>query len=159
VAKRLDGWVKIPFGTEVGLSSRHIVLDGDTAPTGKGVQQPPTFEIYVTAFAFVRIIRAHVHCGQTAGWIKMPFGKEVGLDPGHIVFDEGPAPPPERGRPPPKNPAHVCCGQTAGWIKMALGAAVDLGLGDMAPKKGRGTAPLTLAHVLRPNSCMDLDAT
>jgi len=26
-----------------------------------------------------------MYCGQTAGWIKMPLGMEVGLDPGHIV--------------------------------------------------------------------------
>jgi len=30
---------------------------------------------------------AHVHCAQTAGWIKMPLGMEVGLGPGHIVLD------------------------------------------------------------------------
>jgi len=28
---------------------------------------------------------AHVCCGQTAGWIKMPLGTEVGLGPGHIA--------------------------------------------------------------------------
>ena len=26
-------------------------------------------------------ILAHVYCGQTAGWIKMPLGTEVGLSP------------------------------------------------------------------------------
>ena len=30
---------------------------------------------------------AHVYCGQTAGWIKIPLGTEVGLDPGNIVLD------------------------------------------------------------------------
>jgi len=41
-----------------------------------------------------------VYCGQTAGWIKMPFGTELGLDPaGHIVLDEDPAPP--KGAQPP----------------------------------------------------------
>ena len=35
-------------------------------------------------------------CGQTVGCIKMPLGAEVGLDPGHIVFDWDPAPPPLR---------------------------------------------------------------
>ena len=30
---------------------------------------------------------AHVCCGQTAGWIKMPLGMEVGLVPGDIVLD------------------------------------------------------------------------
>jgi len=35
---------------------------------------------------------AHVYCGQTAGWIKMPLGMEVGLGPGYIVLDGDPAP-------------------------------------------------------------------
>ena len=30
---------------------------------------------------------AHVCCSQTAGWIKMPLGMEIGLGPGHIVLD------------------------------------------------------------------------
>jgi len=32
---------------------------------------------------------AHVRFGQTAGWIKMPLGMEVGLDQGNIVLDGG----------------------------------------------------------------------
>ena len=35
---------------------------------------------------------AHVYCGQTAGWIKMALGIEVGVGPGHIVLDGDPAP-------------------------------------------------------------------
>jgi len=31
-----------------------------------------------------------VYCGQTAGWIKMPLGTEVGHGPGHVVLDEDP---------------------------------------------------------------------
>jgi len=39
-----------------------------------------------------------VYCGQTVGWIKMKLGMQVGLGPGHIVFDGEPAPPrKERG--------------------------------------------------------------
>jgi len=38
---------------------------------------------------------AHVYCGQTAGWIKMPLGTEVGLGPGDIVLDGNPATPTE----------------------------------------------------------------
>ena len=34
---------------------------------------------------------AHVYCGQTAGWIKMPIGTKVALDPGHIVLDVDPS--------------------------------------------------------------------
>jgi len=37
-----------------------------------------------------------VYCGQTAGWIKMPLGMEVGLGQGDIVLDGDPAPPTER---------------------------------------------------------------
>jgi len=32
-----------------------------------------------------------------AGWIKMPHGTEVGLDPGDVVLDGDPAPPPQKG--------------------------------------------------------------
>jgi len=41
-----------------------------------------------------------VYCGQTDGWIKMPLGMEVGLGPGHIVFD-GDSAAPERGTAAP----------------------------------------------------------
>ena len=42
-----------------------------------------------------------MYCGQTVGWIKMPFGMEVGLHPGDIVLDGNPAPPTERGTATP----------------------------------------------------------
>ena len=61
----------MPLGMEVGLSPGDFVLDGD--------QAPPQFS-------------AHVHCGQTGGWIKMPLGMEVGLRPGDFVLDGDPAP-------------------------------------------------------------------
>jgi len=38
------GWIKMPLGTEVGLGSGQIVLDGDLAPTEtKGHSSPPIF--------------------------------------------------------------------------------------------------------------------
>jgi len=43
---------------------------------------------------------AHVCCGQTAGWIKMPLGMEVGLGPGRIVLHGDPAPPSKGEQPP-----------------------------------------------------------
>ena len=47
-------------------------------------------------------ILGHVYQGQTAGWIKMPLGMEVGLGPGLIVLDGNPAPVPKRrGHNPP----------------------------------------------------------
>jgi len=42
-------------------------------------------------------ILAHVYCTQTAGWIKMPLGIEVGLDPSDVVLDGNPAPPLQKG--------------------------------------------------------------
>jgi len=53
---------------------------------------------------------AHVCCGQTAGWIKMVLGMEVGLgpgldrdppfSPGHIVLGGDPASPAKKGTEP-----------------------------------------------------------
>jgi len=67
---------------QVGLGPGHIVLDGDPAqplPRKKGEQ--PQFS-------------AHVYCGKTAGWIKMPLFTEVNLGPGDVVIDGGRSPPP-----------------------------------------------------------------
>jgi len=40
---------------------------------------------------------AHICCGQTARWIKIPLGETVGLDPRDIVLDGDPAPSPTKG--------------------------------------------------------------
>ena len=62
----------MPLGTQVGLGPDNIVLYGDPAPLPKkGAEPPPQFW-------------AHVYCGQTAGWIKMALGMEVGLGPGTL---------------------------------------------------------------------------
>jgi len=39
---------------------------------------------------------AHVHCGEMAGWIKMPLGVEVGFGPSDFVLDGDTAPPPQK---------------------------------------------------------------
>jgi len=44
---------------------------------------------------------AHVCCGQTAGWTKMPLGREVGLCTGLIVLYGNPAPPQKRSTAAP----------------------------------------------------------
>ena len=76
-----NGWMdQDKLGLEVELSPGHTVLDGDPAPQ-KG--HSPQFS-------------AHVCCGQTTGWIKMPLGTEVGLGPSDIVLDGDPAPPPKK---------------------------------------------------------------
>ena len=76
------------LGMEVGLGPGHIVLDGNLLPFPKrGHSPPPPFS-------------AHVFCGQTAGWIKMPLGIKIGLGPGHIVLHGDPTPSPIRGTAP-----------------------------------------------------------
>jgi len=87
---------------------------------------------------------AHVYCGLTAGWIKIPHITEIGRDPGYIVLDGDPAPP-GKGHRSPHFSAHVYCGQRAGWIKIPLSTEVGLGPGDVVlegtqlPRR-RGTA-------------------
>ena len=65
---------------EVGLGPGHSVRP--SSPFPKGAQ--PQFLV-------------HVCCGQTAGWIKMPLGTELGLGPGDFVLDGDSAPPVESG--------------------------------------------------------------
>jgi len=86
---------------------------------------------------------AHVDCGQTAAWIKMPLGTEVELGLLDIVFDVDPATPRKKGHiHPTQFLAHVYCSQMAGWMKTLLGTEVDLGPGHIvldgvpAPAKG-----------------------
>ena len=66
--------INMPLGTKVGLVPNDIVLDRAQLPLPKrGAAPPPQ-------------VLAHVYCGQTAGCIKVALGKEMGLDPGHIVL-------------------------------------------------------------------------
>jgi len=71
-----------------GLDSGDIVLDGNPAPPPQKGGKAPQFS-------------AHVYCGQTVAWIKVPLGMEVGLGPGHIVLLGEPAPPRQKGRTAP----------------------------------------------------------
>jgi len=95
-------------------------------------------------------LSAHVYCGQTAGWIKIILGTEVGLSPGDlVVLDGDPAPFPKKGPESSQFSAPVYCGQTAGWIKIILGTEVGLSPSDFAldgdpapfPKKGPESLP------------------
>ena len=79
-----------------------FVLDGEPVPLPDKGAEPPKFSAYV-------------YCGQTAGWMKLVLGKDVGLSPGDFVLDGDPAPLPQKGaKPPPQSSAHFYCGQTAG---------------------------------------------
>ena len=58
-------------------------------------QPPPKRRTAVPQFS------AHVYCGQTAGWIKMPVGMELCLGPGNIVLDRDHLPPKRGTQQPP----------------------------------------------------------
>jgi len=86
VAKRLDG----QDGTSHGgrpQTRRLCVRWGPSPLSKKGAESPPQFS-------------AHFYCGQTAGYIKMPVGMEVGLSPGDFVIDGDPASPSKNGAEP-----------------------------------------------------------
>jgi len=88
---------------EVGLGPGDIVLDGDPALPERGIAVPHFF--------------AHVYCGQTARWIKMPLANKVGLGPSCIVLDGDPAPPrPKRGTAALHFSVHVYCSQTVAHL-------------------------------------------
>jgi len=96
---------------------------------------------------------AHICCGQMAGWIKMPLGRELGLGPSNIVRQGTSSPPRKRGQSP-QFLAHIYCCQMAGEIKMPLGVKADLGPGHIVlhgdpahhPPK-RNIVPQFSAHV------------
>jgi len=77
-----------------------------------------------------------------------------------------PLPLPEKGAELPKFSAHTYCGQTAGCIKMPLGVEVGLSPVDFvldgdpaAPPVKEAEPPIFGPCLLRPNGCMDEDAT
>jgi len=64
----------MPLSMQVGLGRRDFVFDGDLAPFRKKGTASTQF-------------LAHVYCGQSAAWIKMPLGTEVNLGRGDVVLD------------------------------------------------------------------------
>ena len=68
-----------------------LVLDENPAPLPKKGAQPQ--------------FSAHVCCGQTAGWIKMPLGTKVCLGPNHIVLHGDPVP--QKGHSPNFRPMSI----------------------------------------------------
>ena len=106
---------------------------------------------------------AHICCGQTAAWIKMVLGMEVGLSPGYFVLDGDPAPLLKKeAEPPPQFLVHFYCGQTAQqpptlfgpcllWPRLPISATAELLLGrELGPHLtqiplGWGLPPYQLA--------------
>ena len=105
------------------------MLDGDPAfPPQKGTQPLPQFS-------------AHVYYGQTAGFITIPLGTEVGLSPGDFVLDGDPAPLPKKGAEPPIS-VHFYYGQTAACIRIPLGTEMGLSLGHIVLDGDPAPSPL-----------------
>jgi len=118
------GWMNMPLGTGYRPRPRpHYVTWGHSS-SKKGAQRPPLFgqcilrsngwmdqhatwyrgrprlwphlldEDTATPKGHSPQFSTHVCCDQTAGWIKMPLGREVGLGLGDIVTS-GSSPPPK----------------------------------------------------------------
>jgi len=83
----------MPLGMGVGLSQGDFLLDGDSLPSLKGGRTPQ--------------YSAHVYCDQTAGWIKIPLGTEVGLGPNDIVLHSDPLHPPKKDIAPNFRPLSI----------------------------------------------------
>jgi len=99
---------------------------------------------------------AHIYSGQTAAWIEMPLGTEVGLGPGDIVLDGDPAPPFQKGggAPPPFanfRPIFIVAKRLDGSIwhlawRWAFAQATLLD-GDPATPSKKGGSPQFATHV------------
>jgi len=108
------------------------------------------------SFSFAKF-SAHVYCGQTAAWIKMPLGTEVGRSrrPTRHCVRCGPSYSQKKGHTHP-HPilAHVYCDQIPGWMKTPLSTEVDRGPGHIvldgvpAPAKGAQQPPPLLGPCL-----------
>jgi len=90
-----------------------------------------------------------------AGWIKMPLGRDIGLNPSNIVLDGDPAHPfPKKGAEPPQFRAMSIVAKRLDGSRRHL-AWMDVGLspghtvvdGDPAPRKKRTAHPPIFSHV------------
>ena len=113
---------------------------GTQLPQKKGTPTPTTF-------------LAHVYCGKTAGWIKVPLGTEVNLGSSDVVLD-GVAAPRKKEHSLPQFSDHVYCCQTARWMRTPLGTEVDFSPGHIVLdgvlvfcERGTAAPPLFSAHV------------
>ena len=150
---QMAGCIKMPLGMDVGLSPGNFVLDGDPVPLPKKGAEPPIFGAC--------LLWPNDWMDQDDTW----HGSRP--QPRWLCFRRGHSPLPKKGmEPPPQFSVHFYCGQTAGCIKMPLGTEVGLSRGDVlfdgdpasSSKRGR-SPPIFGPCLLRPNGCMDQDAT
>jgi len=130
------------------------VLDGDPSPPQKGHSRPHFL--------------AHVYCGQTAGWIRMPATWHRGRTrPRPQYVRLGPSCLPKRGTAAPSfRPMSIVAKRLDGLGCQPLGTEVGLGQGhnmlDWDPAvspKGAQQPSVFGPCLLWPNGMMDQDAT
>jgi len=105
------------LGMEVGLGPGDFVFGRDLAILRRKHNHPTQF-------------LAHVYCGPTTGWIKIPLGTEINLGPGDVALD-GVAAPPKRGTAPSFRSMSIVDKRLNGRRRLALGTEVDLGPGHI----------------------------
>jgi len=127
----------MPLGTEVGIGTGHIVLDGDSFPHKRSTAAPTFRPMYIVT---VWLDGSKCHLVRRS----RPRPRL------HYVVDEDRASPRKGHSSPIQLSAHVYGGQTAGWIKMPLGTEAGLGLGNTvldgdppAPRKQAQQLPST----------------
>jgi len=127
---------------EVGLGPGEFGSDGDPSPLPKtGTEPPPQFS-------------AHVHCGQTAGWIKTALGTEAGRGPGHLLH---PSLKTGRRLSPIFGPFLLW---PNGWMRWRQASAQTTVLdGDPASSPKGGRPPIFNPCLLWPNGWIDQDGT
>ena len=109
---------------------------------------------------------AHICCDQTAAYIKMPLGTEIGLGLCDIMLDGDPAPPTLKGHSPQFS-ANARCGQTVHRTNIPLGMEVGFGPDDFVfdgdparhRKKAHPPHPFLGPCLLWSNGWMDQDST
>ena len=108
---------------------RRLCVRWGTSPLPQKGQSPTQFS-------------AHVYCGRTAAWIKMPLGTEVDLGLCDIVFNVDPATPRKKWHTHTNPIFGQCLLWPNGWMKTPIGTEVDFGPahivldGVPAPTKG-----------------------
>jgi len=111
--------------------------------------------------------QAHVYCGQTAGWIKIPLGMKVGLSQGDFVLDGDPAPLHQKGAEPLSPIFGPYLLRLNGWMHQDAtwyggrpqprGLCVRWDPATPSPKKAE--PPIFGPCLLWPNGWMDQDGT
>jgi len=119
------------LGMQAGLGPALVLDEDPTPPLPKGHSTPQ--------------FSAHICCDQMARWIKMPLGRQVGLDPSDTVLDGDPAPPPKKGAEPPI--FGPCLLSPNSCVHVGLGPGHILLDGDPAPPPPKGHSHQFSAHI------------